>query len=111
MPSTSWPAEARSQRVTIDGQDLHYLDFDGPAEAPTIVCVHGLGGPDPGRVVVGDGSCLTGTAHRQATQPARIAAVSSAALRMPPRSSSQPLATPTTGSLPSTLTTRPPRGR
>ncbi len=33
----------RSRWIDIDGP-VRYLDFDGPRRAPTIVCVHGLGG-------------------------------------------------------------------
>jgi pimeloyl-ACP methyl ester carboxylesterase len=44
MPRSSWPVEARSRDLSVDGQHLHVLDFDGPADAPAIVCVHGLGG-------------------------------------------------------------------
>ncbi len=44
MLPESWPPQARSRRVEVAGQDLRYLDFDGPAGAPTVVCVHGLGG-------------------------------------------------------------------
>ena len=42
--SSSWPREARSRHATVDGQELHYLDFDGPRSSPLVVCVHGLGG-------------------------------------------------------------------
>jgi pimeloyl-ACP methyl ester carboxylesterase len=44
MADPDWPAEARSRHVEVEGHDLHYLEFDGPAGAPTVVCVHGLGG-------------------------------------------------------------------
>jgi pimeloyl-ACP methyl ester carboxylesterase len=33
----------RSRWIDLGGP-VHYLDFGGPANAPTIVCVHGLGG-------------------------------------------------------------------
>jgi pimeloyl-ACP methyl ester carboxylesterase len=35
--------DERSRWIDLDGA-VHYLDFGGPAGAPTIVCVHGLGG-------------------------------------------------------------------
>jgi pimeloyl-ACP methyl ester carboxylesterase len=33
----------RSRWIDLDGP-VHYLDFGGPARAPLVVCVHGLGG-------------------------------------------------------------------
>ena len=40
--ASSWP-HAVSRYADLD-RPAHYLDFGGPAGAPTIVCVHGLGG-------------------------------------------------------------------
>jgi pimeloyl-ACP methyl ester carboxylesterase len=41
MPSTTYTATSRT--VDLDGP-THYLDFGGPAGAPLILAVHGLGG-------------------------------------------------------------------
>ncbi len=41
--SASTGLDDRSRWVDLDGP-VHYLDFGGPTDAPTIVCVHGLGG-------------------------------------------------------------------
>jgi pimeloyl-ACP methyl ester carboxylesterase len=35
--------DQRSRWIELDGP-VHYLDFGGPADGPTLVCVHGLGG-------------------------------------------------------------------
>jgi len=35
--------DPRSRWIDLDGP-VHYLDFGGPADGPTIVCVHGLSG-------------------------------------------------------------------
>lgn len=40
----AWPPEGTSRRTTVAGQELYYLEFDGPEDSSTIVCVHGLGG-------------------------------------------------------------------
>jgi pimeloyl-ACP methyl ester carboxylesterase len=42
-PSASTDFDDRSRWVDLDGP-VHYLDLGGPADAPAIVCVHGLGG-------------------------------------------------------------------
>lgn len=44
MMSSSWPRGATSRHATVEGQELHYLDFGGPLGSPSIVAVHGLGG-------------------------------------------------------------------
>jgi pimeloyl-ACP methyl ester carboxylesterase len=33
-----------SQFLDVDGKPVHWVDFGGPADAPLVVCVHGLGG-------------------------------------------------------------------
>lgn len=38
-----WPAEATSRQVDLDGP-VHFLDFQASADAPVMVCLHGLGG-------------------------------------------------------------------
>jgi pimeloyl-ACP methyl ester carboxylesterase len=40
---SDWP-QAKSRHVDLDGQQVHYLDFEGPAGAQMLLCVHGLGG-------------------------------------------------------------------
>jgi pimeloyl-ACP methyl ester carboxylesterase len=50
--STSWPSEATSSFVDLSGE-VHYLDFAGPLGAPTVVCLHGLGGSASNFGVVG----------------------------------------------------------
>jgi pimeloyl-ACP methyl ester carboxylesterase len=42
-PSALTGFDSRSRWIDLGGP-VHYLDFGGPANAPTIVCVHGLGG-------------------------------------------------------------------
>jgi pimeloyl-ACP methyl ester carboxylesterase len=37
------PEAVRSATIDLDGP-THYFDFGGPADGPTVVCVHGLGG-------------------------------------------------------------------
>ncbi|MGY1722104.1 alpha/beta fold hydrolase [Blastococcus sp. SYSU DS0533] len=39
----AWPPGARSAVVDLDGP-VRYLDLGGPAGAPVLLCVHGLGG-------------------------------------------------------------------
>jgi pimeloyl-ACP methyl ester carboxylesterase len=39
----AWPPGAVSAVTDLDGP-VHHLDFAGPAGAPTVLCVHGLGG-------------------------------------------------------------------
>jgi len=41
--ATMTPAQPKSERLTINGLDLHYLDW-GDAAAPPLVCVHGYTG-------------------------------------------------------------------
>src|SRR5437588_10401134 len=40
---SSGTTSRRSRWADLDGP-VHYLDFGGPAGAPVLVCVHGLGG-------------------------------------------------------------------
>jgi len=47
-----WPPEAASRVVDLDGP-VHYFEFTGPAGAPTLVCLHGLGGSASNFGVVG----------------------------------------------------------
>ena len=41
--SAKWPPGAVSAFTDLDGL-VHHLDFGGPAGAPVVLCVHGLGG-------------------------------------------------------------------
>jgi len=50
--SAPWPPSATSSFVDLSGV-VHYLDFAGPAGAPTMVCLHGLGGSASNFGVVG----------------------------------------------------------
>jgi pimeloyl-ACP methyl ester carboxylesterase len=43
---------AMSRYVDLNGP-VHYLDFGGPADAPLLVCVHGLGGSHVNWVAIG----------------------------------------------------------
>ena len=43
IPPIAAPWGGRTRTVDLGGT-LHYVDFDGPAQAPAIVLVHGLGG-------------------------------------------------------------------
>ncbi len=43
VATTTTPAQPKSERVTIGGLQLHYLDW-GNAAAPPLVCVHGYTG-------------------------------------------------------------------
>ena len=42
-PPTAWPPHATSHVTDLDGP-VHHLDLGGPAGAPVVVAVHGLGG-------------------------------------------------------------------
>jgi pimeloyl-ACP methyl ester carboxylesterase len=43
MTAASYTPSAPSRWVDLDGP-VHYVDHGGPADAPLVVCVHGLGG-------------------------------------------------------------------
>ncbi|MBB3083612.1 alpha/beta fold hydrolase [Geodermatophilus sabuli] len=42
-PLAPWPPGARSTSVELAGDRVHVLDLGGPAGAPPLLCVHGLG--------------------------------------------------------------------
>jgi pimeloyl-ACP methyl ester carboxylesterase len=56
--AVEWPAGVASHVIDLDGP-VHYLDFGGPAGAPVVLAVHGLGGSALNWGLVGP--LLTGT--------------------------------------------------
>lgn len=52
MPLSSVAPDARSRIADVDGP-VHYLDFGGPAGAPVVVGLHGLGGSHLNWLAVG----------------------------------------------------------